>query len=318
MEKIELRKVRDFGALFNDGIAFIRKNFKSFFGSILYLAGPFIIITGILSGYMQSLQSKLLMGNWLNSFKLGSDAGLLSANFIGTLTIFVLISMLTTLVTTACICLYFKEYDKARPEELPISRSLISPNLASACWRLFYNLLLLGLLMGLVTLLLVGVCAVLFMVPVLNILVGIALVIGLLIVTPVLMYILYVTNYLIIRDEVLVTEAFAKAWRYAKGNFWWTWLLMVAVTICLGTLLSLFSLPLTIINFSQAFTRISDPNSGSDSSLLIIIFGALSMVGQLLVFTPLLFTFCIFNFHNHEERHEGTGLMSRIDDLDVK
>jgi len=320
MEKIELRKVRDFGALFNDGIAFIRKNFKSFFGIILYLAGPFIIITGLLSGYMQSLQSQLMMGSWVSAMRgWGSDAGLLSANFIGTLSIFILISMLTTLVTIACVCLYFKTYDKAGPDELPVQRESISPYLPGACWRLFYNLLLLGLLMGVVGGLFVGLCVVLFMVPVLNVLVGIALVIGMIILMPVLIYVLYVTNYIVIRDEVLVTEAFGKAWRYVKGNYWWTWLLMVAVTICLGTAASIFNLPITIITFSKAFTRLTEPGSAtSGNSLLIIIFGAISMIGQLLMITPLLYTFCIFNFYNHEEHHEGTGLMSRIDEMDKK
>jgi len=319
MEKIELRKVRDFGQIFNDGIAFLKKNYKSFFGSILVLAGPFIILTGLLSGYMQSIQSKLMMGSLFSNLRMGSNAGLLSANFIGTLSIFILISMLTTLVTTACVCLYFKEYDKAPQENLPVNRSIISPFLAGATWRLFYNLLLMGLIMMVGGLILAGVFAVLFMVPVLNVLVGIALVIGLLIVIPILIYLLYVTNYIIIRDEVLVTEAFGKAFRYLKGNFWWTWLLMVAVTICVGTLASLFSLPMTIISFSQIFTRAYDPASAeAGNSIVIVIFGALSMVGQLLVVSPLLYTFCIFNYHNHEERTEGTGLMSRIDEFDAK
>ncbi len=319
MEKIELRKVREFGELFNDGIAFLRKNYKSFFGSIIYLAGPFIIITALISGYMQTLQSALLGGNIFNSFKLGSSAGLLSANFIGTLTIFVLISILTTLVTVACICLYFKEYDKTSEENLPITRSIISPNLPAACWRLFYNLLLLGLLMSLAGLLIVGVCAVLFIVPVLNVLVGIALVLGLIIVVPVLVYIIYVANYIIIRDEVLVTDAIGKVYRYVKGNFWWTWLLMVAVMICVGTVASIFTVPISIITVMKGFTRGYDASSsGSSDSMLIIIFQALSVVGQLLIVSPVLYTFCIFNFYNNEERHLGTGLMSRIDELDTK
>src|ERR1700751_197853 len=111
MEKIEFRKVRDFGALFNDGIAFLRINFKSFFGIILMVAGPFIILTGLLSGYMQSLQSKLVSTNLFSQNIFGSYSGLLSANFIGTLSIFLLIYILTTLVTSACVCLYLNVYD---------------------------------------------------------------------------------------------------------------------------------------------------------------------------------------------------------------
>src|ERR1700739_1981383 len=99
MEKIELRKVRDFGTLFNDSIAFLRINYKSFFGTILFLAGPFILMTGLLSGYMQSLQSKLMGGNLFNFLKPGSNAGLLSANFYGTFSIFLFIYLLTTMLS---------------------------------------------------------------------------------------------------------------------------------------------------------------------------------------------------------------------------
>lgn len=318
MEKIELRKVRDFGAIFNDGIAFLRVNFKSFFGALVYLAGPFIILTGLISGYMQSLQSALMMNNMFSGWNLGSGFGLLSANFIGTVLILMLIALLTMLVNTACICLYYKEYDKADAGSLPVDRSLIAPQLARTCWRLFYNTLLFTLIAGVAGLILVGVFAAMFMVPVLNILAGIALVFGLLIIMPVFIQIVYSAFYLVVRDDILITEAFAKAMRYVRGNFWWTWLLMVAVGICVATVGSLFSLPLSILTMVQTFTRLSDPGSGDTvSTLVYVILGAVSVVGQLLVVSPVFYTFCIFNYHNHEERHEGSGLMSRIDELDA-
>lgn len=319
MEKIEFRKVRDFGALFNDGILFLRKNFKSYFGTIVFLAGPFILITAILSGYMQSLQTKLLANNIFSGFNLGTDMGLFSANFFGTLGIFVLISLLTTLLTTACICLYFKEYDKASVDGLPLHRNLISPNLAGTAWRLFYNLLLLGVIFSIISLLLVGLLMLLFAIPVLNVLIGIAVVIGLIIILPVAIYVIYVAQYIVVRDEVLITDAVNKAIKYVKGNFWWTWLLIVAVGVAITTLVSIFQMPLTIINFTRIFSRAYDPAAtGSDHSIMVTVFGALSVVGQLLVVSPVFYTFCILNFYNQEERKEGTGLMGRIDELDLK
>ena len=319
MEKIELRKVRDFGALFNDSVAFLRRNFKPYFGSILYLAGPFIIFTGLISGYMQSLQSQLMESSWLRGFGLGSSAGLFSANFFGTLSIFILISILTTLVTTACICLYFKEYDKTNEAELPVTRTSISSQVASACWRLFYNFLIMVLVVGAATLVIAAIFGVLFLVPALNVIAGIFLVIGVIIILPVFIYVLYTANYVIIRDEVLFPEALAKTWRYVKGNFWWTWLLIVAAGLSVATVASIFNIPLTIITFMRTFTRMSDPTAAeaaSGGNLMIIIFGALSVVGQLLVVSPVFYTFCIMNFHSQEEQHEGRGLMNRIDELD--
>src|ERR1700756_373954 len=232
MEKIELRKVRDFGALFNDGIAFIRINFKSFFGILLVLAGPFIILTGLLSGYMQSLQSKLVSSSLFPNY-FGTYGGLFSANFIGTLCIFFLIYFLTTLVTTSVVCLYLKVYDKSTEAELPIVKGNISPDLASSCWRLFNNFLLLTLIMLIGGGVLTAIFVVLFMIPVLNILVGISLVVGLLIIFPPMMYVMNAATYIVVRDEVLITVAIRKAVDYMRGHFWWTWLLMFSVMIAL-------------------------------------------------------------------------------------
>ena len=53
-------------------------------------------------------------------------------------------------------------------------------------------------------------------------------------------------------------------------------------------------------------------------SIMYLIFGALSMICQMLIIVPISTTFCVFNFYSHEEGKEGTGLMSRIDELDIK
>lgn len=316
MEKIELRKTRDFGALFNDGIAFIRINFKSFFGILLVLAGPFIILTGLLSGYMQSLQSKLVSSSLVPSY-FGSYSGLISANFIGTLSIFLLIYLLTTLVTSSTVCLYLKVYDKANETELPIEKNVISPDLASTCWKLFSNYLLFTLLVVVGGAIVAALFAVLFMIPVLNVLVGIALVIGLLIVIPPMMYVVNAASFLVVRDDILITAAISKAIKYMKGNFWWTWLLMFSVMIALGTISGLFSLPLSILSMMKIFTRASG-EAGESHSVMYLVFGSLSMIAQMLVVVPISTVFCVFNFYNHEEQQEGTGLMSRIDEMDAK
>jgi hypothetical protein len=318
MEKIELRKVRDFGAVFNDVIAFLTKNFKSFFGILMILAGPFIILTGLLSGYMQSLQSKLVSSNGIFGNYFGTYSGLIAANFIGTLSIFFLIYILTTLVTSSTICLYFKVYDKATEAELPIEKNSIASNLASTCWRLFNNMLLLTLIIVIGGGVLVAIFAVLFMIPVLNILVGIALVVGCIIIIPLLMYVVNAATYIVIRDEVLITVALRKTVDYLRGNFWWTWLLMLCVLLALGTISTLFNLPITLMSLTKMFTRGVTESTGSSHSVLYLVFGAVSFIGRMLVIVPISTAFCIFNFYSHEEQHEGNGLMSLIDKLDEK
>jgi hypothetical protein len=52
-QKIEFRKIRDFGELINATFEFIRRNLKILFFSLLFIAGPGIILTGIAGGFYQ-------------------------------------------------------------------------------------------------------------------------------------------------------------------------------------------------------------------------------------------------------------------------
>jgi hypothetical protein len=318
MEKIELRKARDFGALFNDSVAFLRINFKSFFGILLFLAGPFVILTGLLMGYLQFItekitESNVLSGNYRNTnMFLGSS--------ITTTLLFVLIFLLTTLVTNASIALYFTLYDKAKPEELPMQRSSISTLLAAACWRLFYNLLLFSIIMAVVALAFMGLFYLLFSVPGLNIILIFTLVIVGFILFPPLAYIITVANFIVIRDEILITEAISKAFKYMRGNFWKTWLFIFCTLVSLSMLYLLFNMPYLIQGFISGFTRRA-PGANSfaaNHSLVFIIFSALSMLGRMIIISPILTCFCVFNFYSQEESHEGTSLMNRIDTFDTK
>ena len=315
MEKIELRKARDFGQLFNDSITFLRINFKSFFGIMFLLAGPFVILTGLLMGYLQFISEKLTTSN---IFSGGSARSMFIGNSVTTTLIFILIFLLTTLVTNASIALYFKLYDKSTPQELPVQRSNISPLLASACLQLFYNLLLLILISAVIILALIGVFYMLFLIPIVNVILVPVLFLAYIIFLPALIYVLSVANFIVIRDDILVTAAIGKAIRYMRGNFWWTWLLMFCTLISLTMIYLLFNTPYLVLTFINAFTRRSASINGiaPTKSLWYVVFGALSTLGSMLIISPIFTCFCVFNFYNHEERHEGTSLMNRIDLFD--
>jgi len=316
MEKIELRKARDFGTLFNDSVAFLRLNFKSFFGTLLFLSGPFIILTGLLMGYLQFIAEKITESNMLSgNFR---NTNLFLGSSVSTTLIFVLIFLLTTLVSNACIALYFTLYDKAKLEELPIQRGNISQLLAAACWRLFYNLLLFSIILTVVALAFVGVFYLLFSVPGLNIVLIFTLVIAGFIFFPPLVYIITVTNFIVIRDEILITEAIGKAIGYMRGNFWKTWLFIFCTLVSLSMLYLLFSLPSVMQGFINGFTKgVRGVNTfATNHTLTYIIFSAISMLGRMIIISPILTCFCVFNFYSQEESHEGTSLINRIDTFD--
>lgn len=267
-------------------------------------------------GYLQFIAEKLASSTVATgAFKMPN---MLVGNSLSTLALFGLIFLLTTLVTNASIALYFKLYDKATPTELPIQRSAISPLLAAACWRLFYNLLLLAFISSVIVLAMVGIFALLFLIPYMAVVVGILAFFAYLIFIPAIAYVVSVANFIVIRDEILITKAIGKAWRYMRGSFWWTWLLMFCTVLSLAMIYGLFNMPYTILVVLKSFTRHATnvPESGVSGSIWYVALSALSMFGIMIVISPIFTGVCVFNFYNHEERHEGTSLMSRIDSFD--
>ena len=52
-QKIQLRKIRDFGENFSDTFQFIREEFKPLLVSFILVAGVFMLVTAIFSGLYQ-------------------------------------------------------------------------------------------------------------------------------------------------------------------------------------------------------------------------------------------------------------------------
>ena len=52
-QKIEFQKYRDFGQIINASFEFIKQNFGSLLKSLIFIVGPFLLVTGILLGFYQ-------------------------------------------------------------------------------------------------------------------------------------------------------------------------------------------------------------------------------------------------------------------------
>lgn len=106
MEKIEFRKVRDFGDLLNATFDFIRKNFKKLFLSLLFIAGPGIFITGIAAGFYQS-----------NIFSLGRNI----VNFIPSALIYYFFIFITFQLILAVTYSYINLYLEREPDAFDVN-----------------------------------------------------------------------------------------------------------------------------------------------------------------------------------------------------
>ena len=99
-QKIEFRKLRDFGELINVTFEFLRQNLKTLGLSLLFIVGPLTIISGITGGIYNAARF-----NNISSLQLSFDWPLFFLHYI-----FVLITIhLLVTVTYSYIFLYFEK-----------------------------------------------------------------------------------------------------------------------------------------------------------------------------------------------------------------
>jgi hypothetical protein len=312
MSKISFNKERDFSALFSDSIAFLKQNFKSFFGAILLIAGPFLLLSGASLGYLQSLagagrNSLLYGGGGLDYTTLLTAIGILFFSaFVGSMVLY-------------CVVYNYMILYNNKPEGEPITVSEVGKQVLTTIWRTMGSLLVLTLVAGLafaiIGLAAVGIGSALGLAG--TVIIGFAFVVALIIYGPVIGYVFQAMFFVVIRDDIFGMAAFGKVWNYMKGNFWWTWVVMVVGSFALYIVNLLFTLPATIYSLMGTFSRLdhTDYSGGSSGSTVTLV--VLYTIGMFFShFTSsVLLVISAFNFLSHEEVQEGKGLFSRIDEI---
>lgn len=311
--KINFQQERDFGQLFSDTLLFIKQNFTSFFGSIIFIAGPLILVMGLAYAYVQtSIMSSIATRQTdpSNPFAMfnGDYFFGMGIVFLSATLAFILVGA----VTFHYMCLY-----NEKPIEEKVTISEVSKRLMTNIGKLLASslafMLSMFLIILVVVLIAIGVGSGLGIAA--GVLIGLALFIGAIIFMPVIHYFITATFYVIVRDRLFLFPAMGKVKKYLSGNFWWTWLIMVVLLIVLGFMQMIFSLPASIITMGKMFTRLANHSTADEgSSVLLMVFYTLSMF----------LTYCsysishvasAFNFLSHEEKHEGKGMMAQIESI---
>ncbi len=300
--KIDFRKQRDFGQLFTEVFRFIKLNFKSILLCVLLIPGPLFLIAGAFYGYLQAVGSDPSKVVGIGAL---SDPMSFVSQLISNMLPYFILVVLGSLASSATINRFFILYQE-REENNSINVGDIVKYLPHDMWRLFYN----GLLLGLVFILIMIPIVFLAMIPFLG---AMAIVIGLLIMGPQISYAFIAANYLVLRDKILVTTAYKKAWNYMSGNFWWTWLIVVCASLVVGILGFIFNVPMTILTVAKTFSRINQETTDNNSILYMIV-GTIAIFGPQLL-RPITTLFCVLTYHSYEEAQEGSALKEKIDQV---
>ncbi len=309
MQKIIFKQQRDFGKVFADTLKFIKQNFRSLFGSIVFIAGPLLLISGFALGYTQaSIQEWTKNITRFGSFNYNE---LLSG--FGVAIFFAYIGQVVLISVTFNYMMLYHE----KPEGEAITIQEVAKRVMSNFWNLMGSMFTLLIVTVIITVVIVFVFAGLgYAMGVFGwVLIALAAFFGIILTFPVLAYYITGSFFVCVRDGDFIFAALGKTRRYLKGNYWWTWLIMLVAGIAIGIVNLIFTLPASVVSMADTFTRFqaASESSGSHSTLFIILSTVANFCTSITSVVYLLI--CAFNFLGQEEKHEGAGLFSRIDEI---
>lgn len=303
-EKINFRKTRDFGETFNVSVKFLRQNFKLFFQSLIFIAGPFVLISAISGAFYQS--SALSM---FSITRMGQSDIL--SQFGWTYLIFILTTIIANMVLLSTVFSFLINYMEKGPAGFTINdvgRKVIK-NIGNV-FSVFFILLLLTIII------LALIFAIIFLIasslPVLGLIVGIALFFGLLIVIPPLMWQFSAVYLVKMTEGRSVFNSLSRTSNVMRGNFWWTWIIMVCAVMAVGIISFVFALPQAVYQVILMFSHLKDA-SGEVSIPFLIVASVCTFCSTLLYSG--LYVISAFHYYSLAEQKDGIGLMERIDEI---
>ena len=207
-QKINFKQERDFGSVLGDSLKFIKQNFRSFFGSIIVIVGPFLLLMGLGYGYMQ--QGLLAFRqNPLGGFKN------FNAEFVIAIIVVVIFGLLVNVLLNSVVYAYMGLYSEKNPgEKITISEvgQMVRKRIGLMIGSVLTITVLFSFIIGIIALLCAGLIAGLGIGG--GILVGFIAFFSFAIFIPILYYFMPASFYVIIRDDVFVFEAMGKVRKY--------------------------------------------------------------------------------------------------------
>ena len=305
-QELNIRQIRDFGSVLGDTFTFLKVYFKPLFKSVLFIAGPLILLTGILqASFFRSFFSVLSMGSGSEDFFLsdaGSIAGLLGlllTTLAGTLLVVGIVNSFFQLLLQGNDIFSAKKVWNITKTQLP---------------RLMATLLLLGLLSTTVA---VVFTFLMFLLIDIHLLLGF---IGILLFMVFFLYIgipLFMMFIIQAVEDLPFLPAFARANSLCSGFRLNTVGIFVVLYLVIFFVQQLFILPMQIVVLFSTVNTTSEEVQILLQEGLAVLTGVLSAIG-LYLGTPVLLIAAALQYFNLVERKEAPGLAALVDTIGSK
>lgn len=309
---IEFHQARDFSKKMNATFEFLKQNFKSFFKSLLYLAGPPMLLGSILAGNLYSGYF-----NFVGNMSRNQDPDVIT-DYIGSPVLWAEIGLAILLMFVAGVMIvsvvynYMLEYDASKTNRIDVNIiwERVRKTFPTYLGTIFLYWFLLVVAYFIVVLVIVGAAA---LSPFLAFFAAVAVIIGLIYVV-ITMSLLFVIQAF---ERKNFFEAASRCFYLIKDKWWSTFGLIFILSMVQSTISSIFLVP-WYINFFVTMMHSIEGGPFEEPSLFQELINNIFMtlyflVSFLLYALPLVAL--AFQYFNLVELKEAKGLLSRIDTL---
>jgi hypothetical protein len=308
LEKINFRQSRDFGETFNVSVKFLRQNFKLFFQSLIFIGGPFVLISAVAGAFYQS--GVLSMAT---ATKLGSGYNFLE-QFGITYFLFVLAAIVAGIALLGTVYSFMINYMEKGPGAFTVND--VARTLTKNIGNILSVFFILTLLVIVIVAICVGITILFFQAGTAGAVVGVllllALIFGGIILFPPLMWQLSVVYLVKMQEGKGVFESFGRTRQVMRSNFWWTWVIMVCASMAVGIIAFVFAVPQAIYQMVLMFSHLKGDSGETPISFLIV---ATICTFCSTILYSVLHVISAFHYYSLAEKKDGVGLMERIDEI---
>lgn len=307
---IEFQRARDFSKKLNATFEFIKQNFKALSKSLIYIAGPAVLVGSILLG---SFMNDILdFGKFAQESPDLFEQTVSSPRFWIQIFLLFVFLVISYVVSVATINSYLVLYDEKKTNKIEVNE--VWMKVQKVFWTylgsfLIFFFLFIALYIGLlIPAIFIGQAS------------GLLTFFGILFIILALVFLMFsvsLTFFIQSYERKNFIDAITRSYRLVNNGKWWsTFGLIMVLQIIVGTISYIFLIPYYALIFINAFHDVSGTTAEAPQGLItttVIFFTLYYMVQMFLYALPNVGI--AFQYFNLVELKESKGLMAKINTL---
>ncbi len=282
---IELKKQREFGQLLADTFAFIRNEFKPFFGAIIKISGPYVALFLFAMVFYIYIIGDMFNFDLLQSNQFGASPLKMILAYV----LYFVTAILAYTFTTSTVLHYIKSY---------IDNNGIAnvDDIKQNVYKSFWSFLGLSILKGLTIIVSILICCL-----------------------PVFYFIvpMIVTLPILVFEKSNAGDAYSKSYSLIKDEFWITLATIIIFLIIYWVVSSVFAVPTVIYTYAKMGVFSGEIDPGNFDTFIDPVYILLNVLSTFFQYLLNIITIVgtAFIYFNLNERKYFSGTLERIDSL---